>query len=67
MMDYHSALSREEVAERLRRAIFDRPAMTIAQAAKESGVSARTITRLIRGGVPSFITAQKLMQLWSKP
>ena len=65
-MTDHLDLSLEEVAERLRKAIFDKPAMTITQAAKESGVSARTITGIIRGGTPSFITAQKLMKLWSK-
>lgn len=59
-------LSRQEVAERLRKAIFDKPAMTITQAAKESGVSARTITGIVRGATPSFITAKKLMKLWNK-
>ena len=67
MTDQILDISREEVAERLRKAIFDKPAMTITQAAKESGVSARTITGIIRGAVPSYITAKKLMKLWSKP
>jgi hypothetical protein len=48
-------------------AIYGNPAMTILQASKESGVATDTITRIIRGAVPSSITANRLLNLWSKP
>jgi uncharacterized protein YerC len=58
---------RMTIAAKLQAAIYGRPAMTILQAAKESGVSTCTITRIIRGAVPSAITANRLLNLWSKP
>ena len=58
---------REAIADRLRLAIYGKPAMTIAQASKESGVATDTITRIVRGAVPSAITAHRLLNLWSKP
>jgi hypothetical protein len=55
------------IADRLTRAIYGRPAMTIVQASRESGVSARTISGIIHGATPSSITAHRLLNLWSKP
>jgi len=56
---------RNAIAKRLKDAIYGNPAMTIFQASKESGVATDTITRIIRGAVPSSITANRLLNLWS--
>lgn len=55
---------REAIGKRLRDAVYGIPPMSISKAAKDSGVSCATITRVVRGSVPNTLTANRLLNLW---